>query len=774
MKRVIPIITLLLALSPCMGFKAEAQQQPVRPKIGLVLSGGGAKGAAHIGVLQVLEEYGIRPDCIVGTSMGAIIGGLYAIGYSASEIDSLISCQNWDFIMSDDIPREASTFEKKQEDARYLVRVPFSTGIYGKSQPVREMDIVGPIPMEEPYKPGAIDRIPFGFINGQNIYNLFKSLSVGYQDSTDFNKMPIPFACVAVDLVTRQEVVFRNGYFVDAIRASMAIPGVFSPVNIGNMVLIDGGAKNNFPVDVARSIGADIVIGVKLGRPDERRSNEVNNFGDMFNSIYEMYAHEKYDAAIADTDILIMPAVKGFGTMDFDSASISALIRNGREAALEKSGELRKLKSYIDECREDMDDRLIGPRYVRVGRHKAVHLDRDTITLGRVAYEGIEGPAARMLLDKSQLVSGARLSGRDIEREIRRFYNTAAFKSVTYSLLGEQEPYDMKIVFEQGHNSELGLGFRVDTEEAAVVQLGVGINKHALYGSSFALSGKMSVNPKVSLTYTYSSNSNWRFNFDYDFRYSDPRLLRNTTETISFFSNKVRINASTQRLRSLYFELGAEAMTFNYSRLAADEASVQSYDWDAKRKNFAGAYGLINFNTLNDSYFATRGLYAGAGVNYYMDLIPDQSGFVAFNFHYSQAVGMGSHITLTPSLRNRTILGSDVPLAFMNVMGGAIEGRYMDQQMPFAGFNFAQSFRKILTSAEIEARINLTGRHYLTGTAAYAIDGDGTEDMFEDPGIIGAKAGYVYRSSVGPLGVYLNWSSMNHRVGFYAQFGYSF
>lgn len=774
MKNRILSLVILISVTLFAAPRTSAQEQPIRPKVGVVLCGGGALGAAHIGVLQTLEKYGIPVDCIVGTSMGAIIGGLYAIGYSASEIDSLISNQDWDFVMSDKVPRDASYFEEKEDDARFVLKIPFSTGVYGP-QKKPDKDLIGPLPLQKPQDRSVLDNMPIAVINGQNIYNLFKSLSVGYQDSIDFNRMPIPFACVAVDLVSGQEIVMRNGYFADAIRSSMAIPGVFAPVRMGDMVLIDGGAKNNYPVDVAREMGADIIIGVKLGKPeDEKKGGDVKNLGDMFNSIYDMYAHEKYDAAIADTDILIRPSTKGYGVMSFDKESIAQLEQNGRDAAMELSGELIKLRRYLDECKEDMDDRLIGPRYVRSEKRKAVHLDRDTITLGRVSYTGIEGSASRMLLKKSKLHDGVRIAGTDIEKEIRGFYNTSAFKSVTYSLKGQQEPYDMEIDFVQGPNSEMGLGFRVDTEEAAAVLVGLSINKYALYGSSLTFAGKMSVNPIADIKYTYSSRSKWRLNATDRFRIANPRIIHDVNSVYSYIGNKATVNASTQRLRKFYFETGLELVNYWYDRHSADPSTLLSYDWNLSRSNFAGAYVNANINSLNDNYFATRGLYAGASFDYLVDLMPGQPNFAVVNLNYTRVLGIGRHLAVTPSLRNRTLLGSNIPFAFMNAMGGSIAGRYLDQQMPFAGFNNAYLFKKILTTAELEMRVHITGKHYATATAAYAIDGDGIDDIFEDAGIIGAKAGYQYSTPVGPLGVWLNWSSFDKKVGFYMQFGYSF
>ena len=193
-KRLLTIGLLLLLLLP----EVEAQ----RKKVGLVLSGGGAKGVVHIGVLQVLEKAGIPVDVIVGTSMGSIVGGLYAIGYTADQLDSLVRNQDWMFLLSDKVNRYDLPFGEKEQDGKYLLSVPFDRG----------------------------KKRPSGFISGQNVYNLFTDLTIGYHDSLDFMKLPIPFACVAADMFQRKEIVLKDGNLVQAMRASMAIPGVFTPV----------------------------------------------------------------------------------------------------------------------------------------------------------------------------------------------------------------------------------------------------------------------------------------------------------------------------------------------------------------------------------------------------------------------------------------------------------------------------------------------------------------------------------------------------------------
>ena len=221
---------------------AVAQDQP-RKKVGVVLKGGGAKGFVHIGALKVLEEAGIPIDYIAGTSMGAIVGGLYAVGYDAGMLDSIATTQDWLYLLSDNVPRENLPSPLKDASERYLISLPYQLELKKRS--------------------GKLS-LPSGMVMGQNLYNLFLNLTIGYQDPMHFDNLPIPFGCIAADIRTGKEVALREGVLAQAMRASMAIPGMFAPVEIDSMLLIDGGIVNNYPADLVKAMGADVVIGLDI------------------------------------------------------------------------------------------------------------------------------------------------------------------------------------------------------------------------------------------------------------------------------------------------------------------------------------------------------------------------------------------------------------------------------------------------------------------------------------------------------------------------------
>ena len=228
MKKMVCLLIAVMTVVPCLS----------RKKVAVVLSGGGAKGVAHIGALKVIEKAGIPVDIITGTSMGSLVGGLYAIGYNAHALDSIARHMDWAYALTDREDLSRQSIEDRRRQNTYML----SRGLtFGK----RESN-------------------SGGIIKGKNLEILLQRLCLGYTDSMDFSRLPISFACVATDIVDNSEVDFTSGILPQAMRASMAIPAVFSPVRIGGRVLCDGGLCNNYPADLARKLGADIVIGVTV------------------------------------------------------------------------------------------------------------------------------------------------------------------------------------------------------------------------------------------------------------------------------------------------------------------------------------------------------------------------------------------------------------------------------------------------------------------------------------------------------------------------------
>ncbi|MEL6989630.1 MAG: patatin-like phospholipase family protein, partial [Bacteroidota bacterium] len=280
-------------------------------KVGVVLSGGGAKGLAHIGVLKKIEEAGIRVDYIAGTSMGAIIGGLYASGYSAIQIDSLVHTVNFDNIIQDNLPREAKTFYEKDDAERYAIKLPFDN-----------------------FKLS----FPQSLSKGQNAYNLFVRTFDHVNSITDFDKLPIPFFCVATDVEKGTQVILESGYLPEAISASSALPSLYSPVNLDGKLLIDGGVVNNYPVDEMRAKGMDIIIGVDV-QDSLRGRDQLKSAPDILLQINNYRTIKAMEEKRTKTDVYLRPNISEYSLVSFDE--INAIIKQGDSVATRQFDTLR-------------------------------------------------------------------------------------------------------------------------------------------------------------------------------------------------------------------------------------------------------------------------------------------------------------------------------------------------------------------------------------------------------------------------------------------------
>ena len=309
------VILIFVAVLMCCTASAKTDTTDVgsytarkRAKVAVVLSGGGAKGMAHIGVLKVLERAGIPVDIVTGTSMGSIIGGLYAIGYNANSLDSMVRVQDWSYVITDKEDLRSQSLDDRRKQNTYM----FSTGL----------------------TIGKRDMQAGGIIKGKNLAELFQQLCVGFTDSLDFSRdLRIPFACVATNIIDNSEVDFHSGRLPQAMRASMAIPAAFSPVRIGNKVLVDGGLKNNYPADLAREMGAEIIIGVTVqGAP--KVAEDMGGAMSILSQIIDVNCKNKLEENLAITDLHLQVDTKGYGSASFSQAAIDTLIRRGEEEAM--------------------------------------------------------------------------------------------------------------------------------------------------------------------------------------------------------------------------------------------------------------------------------------------------------------------------------------------------------------------------------------------------------------------------------------------------------
>lgn len=295
-----------------------AQEKHERPTIGLVLSGGGAHGIAHLGVLKVMEEAGLRPDYITGVSIGSVIGGMYSIGYTSDSLYNLMKKINWENTFTNKIPENKIIYLEKDHFYNSIVSVPLSA---------RKI------------------KLPAGLINGQQIENALNFYSWPAADIHDFTKLPIPFSCLGTNLLTGKKVELKSGYLPDAIRASIAVPTIFTPVKIDSSLLIDGGVVSNFPVFEVRNMGADIIIGSFVGF-HINKDNELQSMSGIVRQLTTLSGYDDFNEQKTLADFFIESNLKDFSASAF--SNIDSIYERGYKAALPFKDKFKKLADSLN------------------------------------------------------------------------------------------------------------------------------------------------------------------------------------------------------------------------------------------------------------------------------------------------------------------------------------------------------------------------------------------------------------------------------------------
>jgi NTE family protein len=414
---------------------SDSSSHPTTKKVAVVLSGGGAKGIAHIGVLKVIERAGIPIDIITGTSMGSIVGGLYSCGWNATALDSIVRKQDWTFLLSDREDYASQDLVNREKQNTYLLSKTFT------------------IKHKKISKAG-------GLIQGKNLIRLFNRLTEGYNDSMDFKKLPIPFACVATNIVDNTEYDFYSGNLPNAMRTSMSIPAVFTPVRMGDMILVDGGLRNNYPADIARKMGADYIIGATVqGKP--KTADDLANGASILGQIIDVNCKNKYDDNLAITDIPIRVNTDGYSAASFTPTAIDTLIRRGEEEAMKHWDDLLKLKRKLG-LDEDYKPTLLNPNTAAL----QPLVFEDDSTDYRPPYDRIQGNLGvrfdteeRVAMQLNGLYSPAAVPI-DFKATLRLGRNTMASaiaawkpKSLVDMALGYTFRHNDFDIYEEGHNT---------------------------------------------------------------------------------------------------------------------------------------------------------------------------------------------------------------------------------------------------------------------------------------------------------------------------------
>lgn len=599
------MISLAWGEADAVGAEPRAQGAD-RPRIGLALSGGGARGAAHIGVLQVLEEMRIPVDFVAGTSMGSIVGGLYASGMTPEEIEHTLKTMDWAHIFDDRPPRETRSFRRKRDDDSYLIDA----------------------------KPGFRDgqlEFPLGAIQGQKFDLALRELTLWASSIRDFDRLPIPFRAVATDIANGEAVVIGGGDLAQAMRASMAVPGAFAPTRIDGRLLVDGGLANNLPISVVREMGADIVIAVDISTP-YLAADEITNLFHVANQLTSIMTRMNVEmqlATLSSRDILIVPELGNISSAQFERAAEA--VPAGRDAAATQREALARLA-------------LTEPDYARHLAARPARPSGDLPIVGFVRVENQSRLGDPVILERLRIQKGEPLDRVQLEEDIARIYGLALFESVTYSIVEEDGETGVVVQARErgwGPNYlQFGLAMSTDSRGENSWNLGIAYLRTAVnpLGGEIRSGIQLGAEPGLGIEWyqPLDAASRWFVHpqFDLGRRYVTAFSSDGTRELARYRLDAYQIDVAAGR------DFGSFGEGRIGYRFRSGEINLQTGTLFFPQGRFDDAklYGRFSYDTLDIANWPTRGRI---GVVEYAAARRDLGGGADFD----QASVSGSHFS---------------------------------------------------------------------------------------------------------------------------------
>jgi NTE family protein len=713
-------------------------------KVGLVLSGGGAKGFAHVAVLKVLEEAGVRVDYIGGTSIGAIVGALYASGYSAAQLDSIVRSINFDKILSDELPRKSKPFYEKEMGEKYALIVPIKNNKVG---------------------------IPIALSHGQNVLNLFTELTQHVNNINDFNKLPIPFLCIATNLETGKQEVLNKGFLPEAIKASGSFPTLFSPVEIDKKLLTDGGVVNNFPVNEVKAMGADIIIGVDIQEGLEKKDN-LDSAVKIINQIvgFQMYntLKSKYD----QVDLIIKPNMTDFNVISFNK--IDEIMKEGDVAARAQLEQLRdigrsQLKSSINNKKEATN--VIQSFYIK-----------DIEIVGNKYY------TRAYILGKLNLKKEESTTYKRLVESINNLTATGNFENIQYRIIPETDGSLVKfIVKEHTISNFLQLAIHYDD----LYKTGILLNSTAkhLFFKNDLISGDIILGDNLRYNFNYFIDNGFHTSYGVKSRYNsfsanvyfDDSNVNKINLVYEDFTNQAYLQSVFNRK----FAIGGgieykrlKAFTETITSLASSELATNGKRLYFDKSNYYNLMSYLKIDTYDKKYFQKSGAFLDVDFRWYLGSSNYNKNFVSFSqlkgkVGYAHTIfnKLTAHFTSEAGIT----IGENLNRALDYNLGGYGEN-YINNLIPFYGYSFAELNSNSFLKSTLTMRYEFLPKNYLSVTSNFArVERDlfNSGKIFENTKT-GYMVGYGLDTFLGPIQLNYSWSPDTSQNYWYFNVGYWF
>ncbi|MEJ7644088.1 MAG: patatin-like phospholipase family protein [Chryseolinea sp.] len=736
------LVAAFLVVSATLSLQAQ-------PKIGLTLSGGGSKGLAHIGILQAIDSAGLRIDYITGTSMGSILGSLYAVGYSGKEIEKAVRDLDWNFLFSGKPSMRTVNIDEKTEFDNYTLEVPFHNGKL---------------------------KIITGIIEGQELWLKFQELFLPIYDIKDFSKFSIPFRCVATDMSTGKPVVLDQGELVTAIRASMAIPSIFTPVDYKDTKLIDGGIVRNFPVSDVKAMGADFVIGVNVAH-GLLKAKELNSAIDILYQIgfYKDADNNQQERNLCN--ILIEPPLRKFSASSFNSAD--SIIRIGKEAANRYYPRFKKLADSL---------RAIYPNYAPIPSRLP---QTRSVTVDSIRINGLVHTTNTSFKNRLALEPGKTYNGVEVAQGIRRVYGSRNFSRIAYEWHPLKPPGHASLTFNVVERPltvfKAGIHYHSFSDVALILG---GESKNLIFDRSKS-SGKinLSENFRVLLEHNQlfgaKDNNNLILSFYHEtFRYP---LYQNFKRQEVYRSRTTNVDVKLQHTFGFSSAIGLGTTIENF-RIKPANASEESF---RQGNTYAQSYLYYRLNTLNKRNFSTRGWLVESKIGAVYGQNPTAiSTTGGVSTETSDTLNLDTYARLqvkaelyVPLARRFTFLTqfntginftpSD---AYLNYFGIGGINDFVRNQIPFTGLPEYASNSHSVSVLMLGLQWQLTRSLYTTlrlNAAVYDYLADKQVLTF-DKYLSGAGVSIGYDSGIGPLSITTMYNYESDKVYGYVNIGFPF
>lgn len=719
-----------------------------RPVVGVVLSGGGAKGFAHVGMLKVIDSLGIPVDYVAGTSMGSVVGSLYALGYRPDKIEEIVTDIDWVSLMSDAPEREYLTHLNKTNFEKYL----FKTNLQG-------LGIV----------------TPSGFISGQKMIAKLNEVTQNYHGERDFmTDFPRKFLCVATDLRTGEESVFTHGSLPDAIRASVSIPSMFTPYRIDGELKVDGGMVNNFPSDHLKALGCDIVIGLSVQSPAQDSLGQVSIIEvlEMMGMFIDTKSNE-YRQSLCD--IVIHPDMQGYGLTDFESNE--AIVEIGEVGAQKRMDELQK----------------IANRFKKYPKQEvAEYVPKDSVFITEISVDGLQRKSGVNIVDKFGVEENETYAISDLEYQLNIVYGSQRFKQVQYKLLEKEDrSYAMRIeVVEKESDTQIGINLHYDSDFGAAVGLGLLYYDALIDGANFGVDLLVRNNVTARMFYDYDRGKYPGFYFESRYFNALPSIYDNKKYIGELgsndWSNYLALQSSYKRRGNVKIGLGLDLQKYNFDRIP-DWIDDPSSGIDYSRLSLFHAHWVkiqIDIDNLDSKDFATKGfrLFVQGSVT---QLLKESFGgfkfdpFVPISLDYVQAWTPKKWLTILPRGRAGVTLAneSSFPYKFFT---GSFGRNNIQKNRNFPGYRFmeltvtedgVQYYPENIASAECAIRFKIGKLGYLSALGGFGSASHELDRIFQTYfGGIGAS--YSINTIFGPVQMVVHKSTDHKPVYTYLSFGY--